>query len=144
MNKTAFRALSGVAAAAGFVLALSLLSGPALANQCHYSDGNHDNGPCVEVRNELIRLNHFGDHEMNLWCHSGPTSRSHKIILRANDQSFTCRGIPGEGTGITIQRTQVGCNTCDGHFDCEGKVVLILGDTSFGQQLGRTACTIIQ
>ena len=48
-----YRAMFGVTDAAGFVLAAQSLAGPALAEQRVYSNGKRDNGPCVEMRNDL-------------------------------------------------------------------------------------------
>lgn len=87
---------------------LALAAGPTLAGQCVYTGLPSDNGPCIEVRNELDTVR-FGNSEMNLWCLSGePTATSHKIVLRPNPpDSFTC-----QGTQVKIQRVQVNCNTC--------------------------------
>ena len=63
--------MTGMAAAAAFFLALSVQPGPALANQCQYSDNDNDNGPCVVVENNLTTT-WFGNKEMHLWCYNGP------------------------------------------------------------------------
>ena len=137
MRKTL--SISSLPRAAAGVLALLLLPAPALANQCVYSDGKNDNGPCVEVRNELSWF-----HTMNLWCHNGPTTRNHKIILRGNPDSFTCRGVSGRGTKITIQRVQIGCDTCDLTYSCEGKLVVALIDRDTGpQRLDVGNCVVV-
>ena len=145
MKNTMYRTRFGVAGAAVLVLALQFLAGPALANQCVYSDGNHDNGPCVEVRNELVGL--IGSFEMNLWCHNGPTKWGHKIVLKNHPDSFTCRGVVDErgrtSTTISIQRTQIGCDYCDLTYDCRGKLVLTLSHTAWRkEQLVLSGCVI--
>ena len=143
MTRARWRVAPGVLSgcAAAVVLTALSLPGSALAGQCVYSDGKTNNGPCVEVRNELGGL---GVQSMNLWCHSGPTPRSQKIVLRAwpTPDSYTCRGIAGEGTTITIQRTQIGCNSCDLTYFCEGKIELKLVQETKGNQLNRSICAL--
>ena len=108
---------------------------PAPAGQCSYSDGTTDDGPCMEVRNELSRTDFMST--MNLWCHSGPTASTHKIVLRPNPDSFTCRGVTSYGdtsTAATVQRVQAGCNTCYKQTSCSGKIILKLQRLSSDQQ----------
>lgn len=114
------------AIAAAMLALLFATSLPALANQCAYSDGKNDNGPCIEVQNNLTwQAIPFNSLEMNLWCHGGPPPRNHKIVLNPND-SFTCRGI-GAYTSVTLQRLQADCDMCNKFTDpCTGKTVLEL------------------
>ena len=143
MTRARWRVGSGVLSgcAAAVVLTALLLPGSGLANQCVYSDGNNDNGPCVEVRNELGGL---GFQSMNLWCHNGPTPRSQKIVLRdwPTPDSFTCKGVAGAGTTVTIQRTKIGCDSCDLTYSCEGKIVLKLVKVTKGNQLNHSICAL--
>lgn len=119
-----------------------VMTDPALAGNCVYAGLASDNGPCVEVRNELGE-SRIGNTTMNVWCLSGqPTSTSHKIILRPDPaDSFTCKG-----TQVRIQRVQAGCNTCDMESHCgNGKAVLELerifvGNVKIGERIARRAC----
>lgn len=99
------------------------LSAPALAGKCKYVGGITDDGPCVEVRNRLkYRIND----SMNVWCFRGPTSSTHKIVLRAGD-SFTCRGgSRTTGHALKLQRKRVGCDTCRFWAQCDEKTVVSL------------------
>ena len=95
-------------------LLFAFAAAEALAGACRYSDGTTDDGPCLEVVNGHSRGSRA---TANVWCQYGPTSRSHKIVLRAGDH-FTCKRPSSQGYSDAIgaaqlQRTQVpGCNRC--------------------------------
>ena len=143
--RTAALGVGGAAALFFAVAAALLFPASASANQCQYSDGTSNNGPCVEVRNELgpARGIEWGTREMNLWCQQGPTPSNHKIILRNwySPDSFTCRGVAGQRTHLVVQRAQARCNKCDERITCEGKVVLTLYDRhGGGENISQSDC----
>lgn len=108
---------------------------PAWADKCVYSDGTSNNGPCVEVRNNLDAFQRLGDSSMNVWCYHGPTYENHKIVLRPPGDSFTCKGRTDRSVWGRIQRTQVGCDTCNigPLYSCwSGKTVVKLSSGSIG------------
>lgn len=122
--KTGQRVFLGWMTAAIFAAALLVPASDTAASwRCLYSDHTVDNGPCLTVINQNWR-DDIGSREMNLWCHSGPTSRSHKIILQPDDR-FVCRG-SGTSTTVTVQRTQAGCNYCEITVDCQKRSLLTL------------------
>ena len=145
MRKTAYRAMTGMAAAAAFFLALSVQPGPALANQCQYSDNDNDNGPCVVVENNLTTT-WFGNKEMHLWCYNGPPAEDHRIVLNPGD-SYTCRGDSDHAisprTKIKIKRHQVNCSDCITTYTCSGRKDVELTGNSTAEQITVSACDIV-
>lgn len=119
----------GIAAAlalfAGLMLIAFGMAAPntALAGVCVYSDGTTDNGPCLEVRNGYDYANRT---PLDLWCQNGPTSSTHKIILRGSD-SFTCKG-NGDYSVAKVRRKQIGClnPSCFFKAPCTNKTVRTL------------------
>ena len=104
-------ALSGKALLLACLLAAAAPDAGAEWGKCVYSDGTSDNGPCVEVRNDL-GWQYIGDGEMNVWCSYGPTGVNHKIVLQPLNQSFTCKGRSDKDNWVKIQRKQVSCDPC--------------------------------
>ena len=104
------------AVAVGLVLCLAWFgAAPALADRCQFSDGTTSHGPCMQFENNL------GHTSLNfdLWCLQGPTSSTHKIIMRGND-SFTCK-VPASWGSTNIGKTIFSGDTENWTFSCQSK-----------------------
>ena len=135
MGPTFSKALCGAAAAGVAALAWTLgAPDTALANRCSYSNGTSDNGPCILMVNDNNRTD-IGSREMNVWCHGGPTSRTHKIILRPGNQ-FVCKG-----SSLEFQRLQIHCALrCHRYSSCSGKRTYTLHGEGDQEWMNRGAC----